>query len=33
MNEIIKINYENAERPTVSGRELHETLGIKTPYT
>ena len=33
MNEIIKINYENAERPTVSGRELHEALGIKTPYT
>ena len=32
MNEIIKINYENAERPTVSGRELHEALGIKTAY-
>ncbi len=32
MNEIIKINYENAERPTVSGRELHETLGIGTEY-
>lgn len=32
MNEIIKINFENAERPTVSGRELHEALGIKTAY-
>ena len=32
MNEIIKINYENAERPTVSGRELHEALGITTRY-
>lgn len=33
MNDIIKVNYENADRPTVSGRELHEALGIKTPYT
>lgn len=32
MNEIIKINYENAEQPTVSGRELHEALCIKTAY-
>lgn len=32
MSEIIKINYENAERPTVSGRELHEALGITTRY-
>lgn len=31
MNEIIKVNYEN-ERPTVSGRELHEFLEIETPY-
>ena len=29
MNELIAINYEN-ERPTVSGRELHEALGIET---
>ena len=29
MNEIVKINYDN-ERPTVSCRDLHETLGIKT---
>lgn len=32
MNELIKINYENAERPTVLGRELHEVLGVGTPY-
>lgn len=32
MNEIIKVNYENAEQPTVSGRELHKALEIKTPY-
>lgn len=29
---LIKINYES-EQPTVSGRELHEALGIETPYT
>lgn len=33
MNELIKVNYDNPDRPTVSGRELHEALGIKTPYT
>lgn len=32
MNELIKINYENADRPTVLGRDLHEVLGIKTEY-
>lgn len=31
MNELIKVNYDN-DRPTVSGRELHEFLGIKTAY-
>ena len=31
MNNLIKINYES-EQPTVSGRELHEALGIETPY-
>lgn len=31
MNELIKINYET-EKPTVSGRELHEALGIETAY-
>ena len=32
MNELISVAYTN-DRPTVSGRELHEKLGIKTPYT
>lgn len=32
MNELIKINYENADRPTVMGRDLHEVLEIKTAY-
>ena len=32
MNELININY-NTDKPTVSGRELHEALGINTPYT
>ena len=32
MNELIKINYDNLEKPVVSGRELHEALGIKTAY-
>ncbi|NCB72867.1 MAG: oxidoreductase [Clostridia bacterium] len=32
MNEIIKVNYEN-ERPTVSGRELHEFLEVGSNYT
>ena len=32
MNELIKINYDNPEKPDVSGRELHEALGIKTAY-
>ena len=31
MNELIKVNYDN-DTPTVSGRELHELLDIKTPY-
>lgn len=31
--QVIKINYENAERPTVSGRELHQALDIKTQYS
>ena len=33
MTELIKVNYDNADRPTVSGRELHEALGVETPYT
>lgn len=32
MNNLIPINYDNPERPTVSGRELHEFLEIKTAY-
>lgn len=32
MNALIPVNYDNPERPTVSGRELHEFLGIDTPY-
>lgn len=32
MNELIKVNYDNADRPTVSGRELHEALEVETPY-
>lgn len=31
MNELIKVNYNN-ERPTVSGRELHEFLEVKERY-
>ena len=33
MDMIIKVNYENPNRPTVSGRELHKGLEVKTPYT
>lgn len=33
MNELININYENSDRPTVMGRELHKALDVKTPYT
>lgn len=31
MNELIKINYES-DHPTVSGRDLHAALQIKTDY-
>ena len=31
MNELIKVVYNN-DRPTVSGRELHDKLEIKTAY-
>ena len=30
-NELIKVNYES-DRPTVMGRDLHEALGVETPY-
>lgn len=32
MDELIKVNYENVDRPTVSGRELWEALEVKTAY-
>ncbi len=32
MTDIIPINYENPERPTVSGRELYTFLDVNTPY-
>lgn len=32
MNELIRINTSNPDRPTVSGRELHEALEVKTAY-
>lgn len=32
-NELIKINTSNPDRPTVLGRDLHEALGVETPYS
>lgn len=32
MNELIEVTYDSG-KPTVSGRKLHEALGIKTQYT
>lgn len=32
MNELIQVNYDNQDRPTVSGRELYQVLDIKTEY-
>ena len=32
MNELIKVNYDNPEKPVVSGRELHKALDITTRY-
>ena len=32
MNELLKVNYDS-EQPTVSGRELHDFLAIKTRYS
>lgn len=32
MNEIVKINYSDYDHPTVSGRELHQALQVKTAY-
>lgn len=33
MNEMIKVNCENVDCPTVSGRELHKALEIQSNYT
>lgn len=33
MDEIIKVCYDDVDCPTVSGRELHDALGVETPYT
>ena len=32
MNELVKVNYDNEQRPTVLGRDLHEALEVETPY-
>ncbi len=32
MNDLIKVNYDG-KFPTISGRELHKALEVKTPYT
>ncbi|MBP5431595.1 phage antirepressor KilAC domain-containing protein [Ruminococcus sp.] len=33
MNDLININYDGSDRPTVMGRDLHEALEIKTQYS
>lgn len=32
MNDLIRVNYEKSEQPTVSGRDLHAALEVQTPY-
>ena len=32
MHELINVSYDNADRPSVSGRELHKALEVKTAY-
>ena len=32
MNEVIKVTVNDNHDPIVSGRQLHEALGVKTPY-
>lgn len=32
MKDLIQIHYDNADRPTVLARELHEALGVETRY-
>jgi anti-repressor protein len=33
MNELIKVTLNDEHDPVVSGRQLHEALGVKTPYS
>lgn len=33
MNELINITLNDSHEPVVSGRQLHEALGVKTPYS
>lgn len=33
MNEVIKVTVNDNHKPIVSGRQLHEALGVKTPYS
>ncbi|AUC92172.1 phage antirepressor KilAC domain-containing protein [Streptococcus suis] len=33
MNEIINVNLNDNQEPVVSGRQLHEALEVKTPYS
>lgn len=33
MNEIINVNVNDNQEPVVSGRQLHEALEVKTPYS
>lgn len=33
MSGLIKVDYENSERPTVLGRDLHKALEVATPYS
>ncbi|MHB9761471.1 phage antirepressor KilAC domain-containing protein [Streptococcus suis] len=33
MHEIINVNLNDNHEPVVSGRQLHEALGVKTPYS
>ncbi|MFR4987283.1 MAG: phage antirepressor KilAC domain-containing protein [Lachnospirales bacterium] len=32
MNELLKVNLNENQEPIISGRELHQVLGVKTPY-
>ena len=33
MNELIKVHYDSADRPTVLARDLYKELGVKEKYT